>query len=105
MTVTALPSYDPPTWIDGREVHGDERMPVHYPYTGDTIGSAPRLDREAVTRVLDRAATHRFDLSRHERAQILNRIAYRLESDADEFATLITLESGLALKDTSYELR
>jgi len=105
MSLTVLPRYNLPTWIDGREVRGDERMLVRYPYTGDTIGSAPRLSRDVVTRVLDRAAALQFDLSRHDRAQILNRIADRLAADADEFATLITLESGLALKDTRYEMR
>ena len=63
MSVPALPRHNLPTWIDGHEVRGDERMLVRYPYTGDTIGSAPRLSRDVVTRVLDRAAARRFDLS------------------------------------------
>lgn len=106
MTASAtLPRHDLPTWIDGEEVAGTERFAVHYPYTGEVIGSAPRLSRAEVERVLDRAATQRFDLSRYERSQILHRIADMLEAEADDFATLITLESGLALQDTRYEMR
>ena len=102
---TALPRHDLPTWIDGVEVRGDRQFDVRYPYTGEVIGSAPRLTREAVSEILDRAATRRFDLSRHERAQVLNRIADRLQAEEEDFATLITLESGLSLKDTRYEMR
>jgi len=110
MTATAsvtsvLPRHDLPTWIDGQQMYGEHQFDVRYPYTGEVIGSAPRLTRETVSRVLDRAAERRFDLSRHERAQVLNRIADRLQAEEDDFATLITLESGLALKDTRYEMR
>ena len=101
---SVLPRHDLPTWIDGREEYGDRQFEVRYPYTGEVIGSAPRLTRESVTQVLHRSAQRRFDLSRHERAQVLNRIADRLHAEEDDFATLITLESGLSLKDTRYEM-
>jgi hypothetical protein len=39
--VTALPRHDLPTWIDGREERGTSQFQVHYPYTGEVIGSAP----------------------------------------------------------------
>jgi acyl-CoA reductase-like NAD-dependent aldehyde dehydrogenase len=81
-------------------VSGADRFAVHYPCTGEVIGSAPRLSRAEVGRVLDRAATRRFDLSRYERSHILHRIADLLAAEADDFATLITLESGLALLGT-----
>jgi putative phosphonoacetaldehyde dehydrogenase len=110
MTATATTSktlfrHDLPTWIAGQEVYGGKQFVVHYPYTGEAIGSAPRLSRDEVARVLDDAGTRSFDLSRHERAQLLNGIADRLQAEEEDFATLITLESGLALKDTRYELR
>lgn len=105
MTAVAPARHDLTTWIDGVEVAGRERMLVRYPYTGEIIGSAPRLTRTEVITVLDRAGERRFDLSRHERATLLNRVADLLEAEADDFATLITLESGLCLKDTRYEMR
>jgi aldehyde dehydrogenase (NAD+) len=105
MIAVASPHYDLTTWIDGVEVSGHDRMSVRYPYTGEVIGSAPRLTRAEVVAVLDQAGERRFDLSRHERATLLNRVADLLEAEADDFATLITLESGLCLKDTRYEMR
>ena len=103
-TATLL-RHDLPTWVEGKEVFGEERFDVRYPYTGEVIGSAPRLRREEVAGILDRAGERRCDLSRHERAQILNRIADRLREEEADFAILVTLESGLALQDTRYELR
>ena len=102
-TITDL--FDLPLLIDGREVRTTDSIAVHYPYTGQVVGSVPKLTRSEVTAVLDRASERKFTLSRHERAQILNRIADHLEADAENFARLITLESGLCLKDTTYELR
>src|SRR5918911_3550343 len=100
--VPALPPFDLPTFIAGDEVHGNERFVVRYPYTGEVIGSAPRLRRADVVRALEFARDQSFDLTRHERAQLLFAIADRLESEAASFARLITWESGLSLKDTTY---
>ncbi len=91
---------DYPTFIDGKEVWGSDRIEVRYPYSGEVIGSAPKLRQAEVTDALDWAATKRFDLSRYERSTLLNEIADKLEEDADVFARLITLDSGLSLKDT-----
>jgi len=102
---TITDRFDLPLLIDGREVRTTDSIAVHYPYTGQVVGSVPKLTRSEVTAVLDRASERKFTLSRHERAQILNRIADHLEADAENFARLITLESGLCLKDTTYELR
>src|SRR5215213_3416183 len=102
---SVLSRHDLPAWIDGQAVYGDRQFEVRFPYTGEVIGSAPRLTREAVSRALDRASERRFDLSRFDRSQILNHIADRLQAEEEDFASLITLESGLALKDTRYEMR
>jgi aldehyde dehydrogenase (NAD+) len=105
---TAIPiasRYDFPLLIDGKETRGDASFPVRYPYTGEIIGSAPKLSAAQVTAVLERGRDLRFDLSRHQRAQILSAIADRLQREEDEIARLITAESGLSLKDTTYEAR
>ena len=105
VTLASETRHDLPLLIGGALVWGAERFDVRYPFTGEVIGSAPKLTPEQVAGVLDDAAGLRFDLSRHERTQILNRIADRLQAEEADFARLITLESGLCLKDTSYELR
>lgn len=105
LATASQPRYDLPVISGGQEVWGDARFEVRYPYTNEVIGSAPKLTRDDVVRALEQARDTTIDLSRHERAQILFRIADRLQEEEADFARLITLESGLSLKDTSYELR
>ena len=79
-----------------------QALEVRNPYTGRVVGQAPLLDRAAVTAALDAAAFP--ELQRHERAEILFATAARLEAERAELASLITSESGLALKDTTHEV-
>jgi aldehyde dehydrogenase (NAD+) len=103
--IEAGPAFHLPTYIGGKETWGSARVEVRYPYTGEVIGSAPELSREDVLASLECARDTVVDLSRHERSQILNRIADGLQAREDAFAKLITWESGLCIKDTTYELR
>ncbi len=105
MTRPRLLAHDLPLLIGGQEVWSPERLVVRFPYTGDVIGAVPALPAAEVWSILDAAAQLRFDLSRHERATILHRIADRLAAEAEDLAHLITLESGLCLKDTRHEVR
>src|SRR5579871_3052587 len=97
--------YNLPTFLEGQEEWGQNTFEVRYPYTGEVAGTAPRLTRAQVVRALEHARDTQIELSRHERAQILNRIADRLQAEEGAFARLITRESGLCVKDTTYELR
>jgi putative phosphonoacetaldehyde dehydrogenase len=78
-------------------------LPVTYPYTGELVGEAPVSDAAAVTAALERAAGYPAP-PRHERGRILFAVADRLSDERDELARLITLESGLCLKDTTHEI-
>src|SRR5262249_3096408 len=105
MTTVGRPTFELPSLVGGEEVFGDARFPVTFPYTGETIGSAPILDRAAVVRALDLAAASATRLDRYARAQVLEAVATRIAGEADELAHMITWESGLALADTRYEVR
>ena len=78
-------------------------FPVTYPYTGEVVGEAPLLPREAVRDALDRAAAASVRLDRHERALVLERVADRIAAESESLARAITLESGLCLADTRHE--
>ena len=57
-----------------------------------------------VRRAIDIAAKFRSSLTRHDRYRILMKAGEIIAKRRDEIARLITLESGLCLKDTLYEV-
>ncbi|MFE9581491.1 phosphonoacetaldehyde dehydrogenase [Nocardia sp. NPDC006044] len=78
---------------------------VRYPHTGEVIGIVGRATAGDVRQALDFAEGFRSSLSRYERHRILVRARELIEARADEWARLITLESGLCLRDTRHEVR
>ncbi len=94
--------------IDGQKVGADDRPPerriaVHNPYTGAVVGSVPKATLAEVRRAYEVAQAYKPKLSRFERANILNRCAALVRERSAEVAQLISAESGLCMKDASYE--
>ncbi|MFO1294322.1 MAG: phosphonoacetaldehyde dehydrogenase [Rubrivivax sp.] len=87
----------------GAERGGDRVIEVRNPFTRALVGSVPKATLEEVRRAFAIAAAHRSRLTRAERAGILNRAAAAVRARTAEIAALITAESGLSLKDSSYE--
>jgi len=90
--------------IAGEKVHRDRVIEVRYPYTGEVVATVPKASVEDVRRAFRIAREYRPKLTRHERYRILMRAGEIIASRKDEIARLITLESGLCLKDTLYEV-
>ncbi len=90
--------------INGRQETGDSWIEVHNPYTGNLTGRVTSVGRECALRVLADARARRIRIPRHERYEILNRMAQCLESEKTAVSLLITGEAGLCLKDTLYEV-
>jgi aldehyde dehydrogenase (NAD+) len=90
--------------IAGEKVFSDRVFDVRYPYTGDVIATVPMATVGDVRRALRIARQYRPKLTRHERYRILMRAGEILAARRDEVARGITLESGLCLKDTLYEI-
>ncbi len=87
----------------GADRGGDRVIEVRNPFTRAVVGTVPKATPEEVRRALAIAAGWRSRLTRAERAGILNRAAAAVRARAGEIAALITAESGLSLKDSSYE--
>jgi len=90
--------------IAGERVATERSFEVRYPYTGEVIGSAPKATVEDVRRAIAAARGFRCRLTRHERYRILMAASEIVAARRGEIARLITLESGLCLKDTDYEV-
>ncbi|PXX58142.1 aldehyde dehydrogenase (NAD+) [Nocardia tenerifensis] len=91
--------------IGGKRLLCESSIDVRYPHTGEVIGTVGRASAADVGQALDFAEGFRCSLSRYERHRILVRARELIEAHADEWARLITLESGLCLRDTSHEVR
>jgi aldehyde dehydrogenase (NAD+) len=90
--------------IGGETVHRDRVIEVRYPYTGEVIATVPKATVDDVKRAFHIARQYKPTLTRYERYRILMRAGEIIASRRDSIARLITLESGLCLKDSSYEV-
>ncbi|MCS3450171.1 MULTISPECIES: phosphonoacetaldehyde dehydrogenase [Bradyrhizobium] len=89
--------------IAGSLVDTDEHVEVFNPYTNKVVGTVPAARPEHVRSAFARAAAFKPKLTRYERQRILLRTAEILAGRKEEFARLITAESGLCWKDSLYE--
>ena len=89
--------------IAGRKVETDRTIEVLNPYTGEVVGTVPAARPEHVREAFATARAFKARLTRYERQQILQRTAEMLRDRKEEFARLITAESGLCWKDSLYE--
>ncbi|WP_445263667.1 phosphonoacetaldehyde dehydrogenase [Ramlibacter sp. PS3R-8] len=82
---------------------GEQGIAVFNPYTQERLGSVPKATLEEVRRAFDSAHACQPKLTRAERAGILQKAAELVREHRDDIARLITAESGLSLKDSTYE--
>ena len=89
--------------IAGRKVDSKERVPVHYPFTGEVIGSVPAGTAEHAREAFEIAATYQPTLTRYERQKILLNVARIIHDRKAELAPIITAELGISIGDSLYE--
>lgn len=87
----------------GADRGGDRVITVRNPFTREVVGTVPKATLAEVARAFEIAQGYRARLSRFERANILNKAAALVRERTAAIAALITAESGLCLKDSSYE--
>lgn len=90
--------------IGGEVVRHDRVVEVHDPATGELAGTVAMATAGDVRRACDLAAACRSRLTRLERYGILMGARDLIDRRRDEWARLITIESGLCLKDTFHEV-
>jgi putative phosphonoacetaldehyde dehydrogenase len=89
--------------IAGKNVEASDRIEVHNPYNNTVVGTVPAARPEHVREAFAKAKAFKPKLTRYERQQILLRTADLLRDRKEEFARIITAESGLCWKDSLYE--
>ena len=93
-----------PMRIAGKLVDADERIEVRNPYTGSIVATVPAANPAQVAEAFKIGHAYKAKLTRYERQKILLRTAEILAQRRDELAVLMTMESGLCLKDSLYEV-
>ena len=93
-----------PMRIAGKLVDADERIEVRNPYTGSLVATVPAANPAQVAEAFKIGHAYKAKLTRYERQKILLRTAEILAQRRDELAVLMTMESGLCLKDSLYEV-
>lgn len=90
--------------VAGKPVTGNGTLRVCNPWNGELVGSVSQATRADVDAAVDAACGFTCPLSRFQRSEVLERTRSALEARRDEFARTITSESGLALRETRYEV-
>ena len=90
--------------IAGKRVDAERRIEVNNPYTGEIVGTVPAATPAQVAEAFRLGYAYKPKLTRWERQKILLRTAELLAERREVIATLISMESGLCLKDALYEV-
>ena len=90
--------------IAGRKVDRDGRIEVRFPYTGELVATVPKATLDDVRSAFRIAREYRSPLTRYDRYKILMRAGEIIAGRIPEVARIITLASGLCLKDSTYEV-
>ena len=93
-----------PMRIAGDKVHSDRVIEVRYPWTGEVVATVPKASMDDVRRAFRVAREYKPVLTRYERYKILMKAGEIIASRKEAIARVITLESGLCIKDTLYEV-
>ncbi len=95
---------DLPCYVAGRRIESERKLEVTNPYTGERVGCVTSAGREDVEDAIAATLEGGQPLTRYERFEILNRARTLLLEREETFAHLITAESGLCLRESTYEV-
>ena len=90
--------------VAGQPVTSSNLLTVRSPYDGAVAGTVALAGRADTDAAIQAALAYRPSLSRHQRSEILEKTRSSLEARREEFARLITAETGLALREARYEV-
>lgn len=92
------------SFVAGQAVASNGTLRICSPFNHIEVGSVRLATREDVDAAVAAARSFDATLSRFQRCEILEKTRAALEARREEFARLITSESGLALREGRYEV-
>ena len=95
---------DRPLYIAGERFTSNQWADVRNPYTRQVVARVAQCGKAEVERAVATALSYRCTLSRHERSEILTKVAAGLKARTAEVSSLITSETGLCVRESTYEV-
>ena len=92
------------SFVAGIPVAANPLLTIHSPYDGAVAGTVTVATRADTDAAVAAATSFRATPSRFERSEILEKTRSALAEKHEEFARLITSETGLALREARYEV-
>ena len=90
--------------IAGKPIPAGKQLTVKNPFTGQSVGAVTLAERPHVDAAIETAVQFRNTPSRWQRFTILDQTRQLLEARCEDFARLMTSESGLCIRETRYEV-
>ncbi len=90
--------------IAGQPVRGSATLTVCSPYDSTEVGTVKMASRADVDAAVAAACAFAETPTRHQRSEVLEKARAALDARREEFARIISRESGLALRETRYEV-
>ncbi len=92
-----------PSYLAGQPADSTDRLEIFSPWDRRPVGTVARITGVQLQAAIATHLAAGTPLTRHERSTILFRAKSFLEERREEFAQLISAESGLCLRETRYE--
>lgn len=90
--------------VAGQPAGSGPLLTVRHPYSGEIVGAVHTVGRAETEAAIAAAVTFNQTPTRFQRSEILEKTRHLLEAQREEFARLITAETGLALREARYEV-
>jgi aldehyde dehydrogenase (NAD+) len=92
-------------YAGGEKISSDRQLAIHSPYDGRLVGTVGLASAKDTQHAIALAGKGGDPLTRFQRYDILNNAQRLLGERREEFARLISAESGLCMQETRYEVR
>ena len=90
--------------INGKIKKSKDTFTVINPYTNDNVEEVSNSSNEDVQSALTLSYEFKCNLSIEQKESILIKTAETLKENKEDFATTISYEAGLSMKDSLYEI-
>jgi aldehyde dehydrogenase (NAD+) len=91
-------------YVAGQKVASRKELEIHSPYDRRLVGRVLLAGRQQTEAAIEAGLAGGEPLTRFARANILDQAGNLLAEHREEFAQLITAESGLCIRETRYEV-